>query len=342
MRWETLSPSEDHQALRNAVTQRVLFILIALFGAGLLMLRPVPTLESSNDTGRYIYAYQKQCAGQTGPFGEGNVSWHAFRVLTGPLCIYADERAFMFFIALLIPVIFVLFGGWEKPYLIWALAGTFNFFSFELATNALRQATGLLVLVASMWMLVRGRWVASVFAAIAGAALHISVAAYSPFVVGLLLYSAARSLGRRGRVVVIAIFSAMVIFVTSIFGAATKAFLDTRQLWYQEGSSLAFLGFVQLPSLYVYSVRCIATRGRASSWEHLFFAYSMLLSAAVLLFFPAILYRLALTNALVQFYLASIQGNSTPRQGLWMFFGLVLHLLAFFLLSDYARGVLGF
>lgn len=342
MRWEILSPSEDHQALRNAVTQRALFILIALLGAGLLMLRPIPTLESSNDTGRYIYAYQKQCAGQVGPFGEGNVSWHAFRVLTGPLCIYADERAFMFFIALVIPAIFVLFGRWENTYLIWALAGTFNFFSFELATNALRQATGLLILVASMWMLVKGRWVAPVIATIAGAALHISVAAYSPFVVGVLLVAAARRLRRRGRVFVIAVFSWIVIFAASIFGTAIRTFLDTRHLWYQEGSSLAFLGFVQLPFLYIYSVRCIATRGRASSWEHLFFAYSMLLSAAVLLLFPAILYRLALTNALVQFYLASIQCNSTPRQGLWMFFGLALHILAFFLLSDYARGVLGF
>lgn len=339
---ETSLFGEDSQALINTFVERATFVLIALIGAVLLTQRPIPTLESPNDTGRYVYSYQKQCAGQSGPFGEEDVSWQAFRALTGPLCVYDDERAFMFFLSLAIPLIFLSFGRWENSYLIWALAGTFNFFSFELATNALRQATGLFVLVASIFMLLRGRWLAPLFAVVAGAALHVSVAAYSPFVVGMLLGNVVSRLRPLARGMVLAIFVLIVVVLASVFGVVLKTFMDIRQAWYQEGSSLAFLGFVLLPSIYIYALRCITTGGRASNWEHFFFAYSMLLSATVLLMFPAILYRLALTNSFLQVYLAGVQANSSPRQGVWILVGLAFHLLGFFLLSDYARDVIGF
>jgi hypothetical protein len=327
---------------QNALAERALFIAIALVGAGLLALRPIPSLQASNDTGRYVYEFKNQCASATGAVSRADLSWETFNFLTRTLCVFNNERAFMFFLALVVPAVFLCFGRWGDLSVTWALAATFSFFGMEFATNALRQSVGLFALVFSIVLVTRRRWLLSLISLPIGIALHISVALYAPFLFYIAISEAIARRGRVGKALTVSLVLMMLIGASWMLGPTLKEFIGTRQLWYQEGSSRFFLAFVHFPILYIYFVRLCCTRGQTTRLENVFFAYVVFISCLTFALFPAILYRLALTNAIIQLYLGSIASNSSNRQAGWVLFGLVLHLMAFFSLSDYARGVIGF
>jgi hypothetical protein len=319
-----------------------LFIGTALIVAGFLALRPIPSLQASNDTGRYVYEFKKQCASESGAVSRADLSWETFRILTRPLCVFDHERAFMFFLSLVVPAVFLCFGRWGHLSVIWAVAATFSFVGMEFATNALRQSVGLFALVFSIVLVARGRWMISLISLPVGMALHISVALYAPLLFYIAVSEAVARFGHVRKMLTALLVMSLLIGASWMLAPTFKEFIGTRQVWYQEGSSPFFLAFVHFPILYVYSVRLLFTRCQTSRLENVFFAYVVLISSLTLILFPAILYRLALANGLIQLFLGSIAPNSTNRQAAWVLFGLVLHLLAFLFLSDYARGVIGF
>lgn len=333
--------TEESSALSERLAERGVFALVALILASLLSLRPIPSILSANDTGRYVAEFVRGCSAPIDPANAVDFTWLAYHVVSRPFCGAQTPEALLIAIALAIPIALLISARWGHLNLIWSVALLVSFPWFEFATNALRQGLSTAFVIIALYGALKNRHLMTFLATCAGIAFHASAIVYAPFIGLAMLANKDLRLGLANASLAVIIAGALAGAAWFHLGDSISEILRTRAAWYEQPSSASFLAFVLAPSVYVLGVRLLGTRGVASRLEWVFLAYSVGLAAISLAVFPAILYRFALTNAVIQLVLASASRNSTNVQGALVFLGLSAHLIVYLMISEYARGVFG-
>jgi hypothetical protein len=101
----------------------------------------------------------------------------------------------------------------------------------------------------------------------------------------------------------------------------------------------AFLVFMILPVCWVFSVRWVTARLPMPRDEKLAFCYSALVLATSITFFPMITYRVAMTAAVLQMFVAMKAVDLSARSGVWISGGLAGHLLVYAAVSPNVQAV---
>src|SRR5947209_12993896 len=125
----------------KACLYRSVFLLLTLVSCTTLALRPIPSLSSSNDTGRYVDFQEQACRAPI--LGSGNIglSLRVFNFIFRPACWTCEPRVFLFFVAMALPLALLWSEGWANvAVFVWAIGILISAIGFELQTNALRQS----------------------------------------------------------------------------------------------------------------------------------------------------------------------------------------------------------
>jgi len=321
-------------------SERILFLVVALTVAGLLALRPIPSILSPNDTGRYIAEFTWQCTRPIFDSSQKNIGWATFTTLLRPVCWIGGSREFMFVTVLAVPLAFLFFGNWKRGGLIWSLAALFSMDGFEFATNALRQGMGLFFLIFAIKIILDEKRYLGIAIGIFASLIHTSNIAYLP----LLFWFAKLGYRKRKSASETALFVALPFIVVSgiAIGAAwtLSDSIDIYRLYYKDILSNAFILFVSLPILYVYAVRYRITSTSVSKDEIALAVYSSILIIVTLIYFPAIAYRFTFTSGILQIYMAMSANDSNVKQGIYVLVGIMVQLGVYVALANNPMKVL--
>ena len=122
------------------------FALIAVAFCVLLSFRPIPSMDSANDTGRYVTNLHQFCTGSfSSDIINKEISYKVFYAVTSPACLSGSDGVFLFEVAAFLPLIFLLFSPWRNGTFPWACSLLFSVFGLELMTNAMRQGLAMLL-----------------------------------------------------------------------------------------------------------------------------------------------------------------------------------------------------
>jgi hypothetical protein len=256
----------------------------------------------------------------------------AFNFVVRPACLAQENRFFLFFVAIILPVSLLLFGEWDRDAAVFLVLGFLtSAVGFELSTNALRQSVSLAFLLASISL--RGRL--SRFAALACALLlHDSSWIFIPCV---LYINRRRPEARKTKkyvIVLMLIVAAILGFYTldQRFGGQIQegsSPIDLFNARYGDEASFAFLAFMILPICWIYAVRKLGSSTEISREEKMTFFYSLAILAATALLFPAITYRFAMTAMVLQLFMAMKAADLSMNSGIQIFAGLFFHFLIY-------------
>jgi hypothetical protein len=314
---------------------KVIFVAAAILYCAALSLRPIPKTTANNDTGRYVANQEEACRFAALADDSEALPQRAFNFVARPACLGEENRFFLFFVAIILPVSFLLFGQWDHDAAVFLALGLLtSAVGFELATNALRQSVSLAFLLASISL--RGRLPR--FAALACALLlHDSSWIFIPCV---LYINRRRPEARKTRKYVI-VGMALMLVVAAILGFYTldqrfggqiqegSSPIDLFTARYGDEASFAFLAFMILPICWIYAVRKLGSSTEISREEKMTFFYSLAILAVTALLFPAITYRFAMTAMVLQLFMAMRAADLSMNSGIQIFSGLFFHFLIY-------------
>ena len=335
---------------------RLIFATSALAVTIGLSLRPIPGEEDLNDTGRYVANQHQACAlpffGSSSVTHDSSVVVHsvfgnlpaagdstltfstrAWDWINRPACLAGSPRVFLFYVAMAVPIALLLFANWDhEATLLLALGFLLSTVAFDLMSNALRQGGGLFFLMAGFYFKKR----LPKFIAIAAAMiLHDSNWVFAPLVV-LVAYSAGTiSVKTVFRWAIPLLAAAGFLFslrFLSRFGQLSKAFTSYVAA-YADKPSIWFLLFMIFPLFFVFLIRFLDRRAKATREEHITFWYSTAILALTIVIFPYITYRFAMTGIALQVFMASRSANISLRSATLICIGFVMHFMIYAALS---------
>ena len=80
------------------------FALIAVAFCVLLSFRPIPSMDSANDTGRYVTDLHQFCTGSfSSDIINKEISYKVFYAVTSPACLSGSDGVFLFEVAAFLP-----------------------------------------------------------------------------------------------------------------------------------------------------------------------------------------------------------------------------------------------
>jgi hypothetical protein len=318
----------------RTVLRKVIFVAAAILYCAALSLRPIPKTTANNDTGRYIANQEDACRFAALADDSEALPQRAFNFVVRPACLGEENRVFLFFVAMLLPISFLLFGQWDHDAAVFLVLGLLaSAVNFELSTNALRQSVSLAFLLASISL--RGR--VPRFVALACALLlHDSSWIFIPCV----LYVNRRSPEMRKTktrklvIVLMLIMAGIVGFYTldQRFGGQIQegsSPIDLFTARYGDEASFAFIAFMIMPICWIYAARKLGSTAGVSREEKMTFYYSLAILAVTAILFPAITYRFAMTAMVLQLFMAMRAAELSINSGLQIFAGLFFHFLIY-------------
>ena len=329
----------------GAARFRRIFAYVSFAICALVALRPVPDVADSNDTGRYVADQEDACSAPLSDDDAGIQQW-TLDLLVRPICWAKGPRLFLFVVSMAMPIAFIAFGEWRTEGALLLAAGVFlSVFGFELETNALRQAVSLAFLIAAVSLDNKlARWIAILMAVL----LHTSSWIFLPWA---LFVNRKEPMSRRPtpyvRLLAIplglaiwVIFSGQFVtqFVTRLVDGI--GLLEVYRAIYSVEVRRAFLIFMVLPVFWVFAVRLATTSLPMPKSEKFTFYYSALVLVLTIIFFPMITYRVAMTAAVLQLFVAMKAMDLSTRSAAWISAGLAGHLLIYTVLSPNVLAVL--
>ena len=307
-------------------SERIFFLLLASAVAGFLAFRPIPSIFSTNDTGRYVAEFGQQCKKPVLDSGQNKISWQLFHAMLRPACWIGGKHLFLFLAAMAMPFAFLLFGVWGGEGFLLSAAALFSLVGFELGTNALRQGMGLFFLLWAVTLILHDKKLSGAAVGVFAACVHASTILYVPLLFWFALLHRKKST-TAAEVALFTLLPVMLVLTAAVAGAwAVASRVERYQAYYHVPLSAAFVMFVSLPIYYVYVVRRKTSPESVTSEETALLIYSTLLLAASLLLFPTIAYRIAFTGCVVQIFLAMVCGNASMKQGWYILGGMMLQL----------------
>lgn len=326
---------------KKAIRLRRLFAYFALVVCGALAFRPIPGLLDSNDTGRYVTLQEDACQSPVFNDDAGIQQW-TFDLLARPACWSGGPKLFLLLVGGALPVAFIILGEWKTEGALLLAAGSLlSVVGFELLTNALRQAVSLGFLLAAISLNNKfGRLLVLCIAVL----LHVSNLIFVPWVF-LLNRGEWRFPKLKAYMLVLVVLAAAIgwnYFGTDItdqmYSGATllQAFQDI----YQDPMAPRFLLFMLFPVCWVFGVRWLSSKVPLPRSEKLTFCYSAAIIALTIALFPMITYRVAMTAAVLQMFVAMGAVDLSFGSGAWISTGLAGHFLIYALVSQNVRTVL--
>lgn len=316
----------------SSTIQRLAFLIISV-----IVLLPFSFRYYSenllNDTGRYVSHFNNECsyAYLDSIFDPDklNISWTLFDALTQPLCAPGNEVLFIFVIATFVPLALLLFGRWESSGILWALAIFLSVYSYELATNAIRQGLSIFFLLWAFYLGKHENIRAMIFVWLLATLFHTASFPYGPLVLALALSNSTFS--RIQSIIILLVGTGVMLggylyyLDQSDFGLS---YFEFKQLSYEDEQSLTFILFITLPIVVVFAARAILSHQIFLN-EMLVATYSILLIIIISITFPYISYRFAITSFVLQCFISMWGEKSDNRQA-----GVVL-ILNIFMLAIY-------
>jgi hypothetical protein len=332
-------------------TFRLSFGLAATLIALALCFRPIPSITSSNDTGRYVSNQSQACAlpltGSSWVTHDStvvldpsliadpttSVSLRIFDWIMRPACLGGEPRIFLFWAALPLPLAFLLFAGWKRDATLLIAGGLLSSsVGFEFMTNALRQGVGLGFLLAGFACEKRLIRIVAIALAIL---VHDSNWFFAPLV--LVLAYRKGALTKKALLlwsVPLLIMAAFLIFSGLFFNSnELYAALMTYTEAYSETPSVLFLLFMLFPFFFIYLIRKIDPPREPSVEEQTAFWYSTGLLALSLVLFPYITYRFAMEAVAIQAFMATRAPNVSVRAGMTVGGGLIINFVVYAIFS---------
>lgn len=313
--------------------QWILFAATALLYCLILSFRPVPKLNSANDTGRYVQASHQYCAGTKVTQAENKeASYATFYAATSLACLVQSDNFFMFEVAAFVPLIFLLFVKWRNGTYLWACSLIFSVTGIEMMTNAMRQSLAMLLFFGALALLARHRYLALLMALVSIAA-HSSTLYYSP----LLLWFAGARLSKKMQLIGAVVLIMLCIIFYAPINSLIEDVIELNTFYstiYAEALSTSFILFIALPMFWVYGVRHYLVRKHVSIEEKTSFIYSMILLLISFIAFPAIIYRFALFGVALQIFLAARSEKPGVEAGAYALIGSLLHLVVMLMVSN--------
>jgi EpsG family len=333
---------------KKAALLRLIFVTCAIVLSIGLSLRPIPGLDDTNDTGRYVANQAQACSlpfsGSSAVIHDSSIvlrahfdnltaagdpsltiSARAWDWINRPACLGGSSRVFLFYVAMAVPIALLFFANWDyEATLLVALGLLLSTVGFEFMTNALRQGVALPFLLAGFYFKKR----LPKFAAIAIAmVLHDSNWIFAPLAI-LVAYSAGTiSIKIVVRWAIPLLAAAGFLFslrFLSRFGQLSTAF-TTYVETYAEQPSVLFLLYIISPLFLVFLIRCLDRQAKATREEQITFWYSTTILCLSILVFPYITHRFAMTGIALQVFMALRSPNLSVRSGGWISAGLVAH-----------------
>jgi hypothetical protein len=316
----------------RSVLMKVIFVAAAILYCAALSLRPIPKTTANNDTGRYVANQEEACRFAVLADDSEALPQRAFNFVVRPACLGEENRFFLFFVAIILPISFLLFGQWNHDAAVFLVLGLLtSAVGFELSTNALRQSVSLAFLLASISL--RGR-VPRFAALVCALLLHDSSWIFIPCV---LYINRRRTKATRSRILIVVallIVAAILGFYTvdQRFGGQLQegsSPIDLFTARYGDEASFAFLAFMILPICWIYAVRKLGSSVEISREEKMTFFYSLAILAITAILFPAITYRFAMTAMVLQLFMAMRAADLSMNSGIQIFAGLFVHFLIY-------------
>ncbi|MFZ6848623.1 EpsG family protein [Undibacterium sp. RuRC25W] len=310
---------------------RLIFGILAVIVCLILSFRPIPSLYSDNDTGRYVDSLHLYCAGvEDARFHGKEASFEFFYAVTSPACLVQSDGLFLLEVAFFSPLIFLLFVKWKEDTFLWACSILFSMVGIELMINAMRQGLSMLLLFGAIYALKKNRLLAASLG-IMSAVAHSSVLFYTPF---LLWLAGARVSKKTMRVIVGGIAASCLLFSSYIVNfLQLTGDLDFFTQIYSDESSVAFILYITLPLIWVYGIRFFFERELISDGEKIGLIYSAILLVICLFLFPAIYYRFAILSVVLQIFLINQSEKSSVKVAKYAFLGMFIHLLVMIFFS---------
>lgn len=309
------------------------FFLLALLFCVFLSLRPIPTVDSPNDTGRYVEGFHEYCNANSLPdlASSDSYSYKIFYLTTSPACVLGSDRTFLIEIASILPLSFLIFSKWRRGTFLWASSALFSVYGVELATNAMRQSLGIFIFLWGMTY-ARSHRRSAVILCIVGAVAHISVAAYLPLAL-LIMFTDSNVFQPHKRKYIslaVAILGALGIVATrNALKTTIKAFLALRDFYasiYANHLNLSFIVFMTAPLYLIYSLRRFSEPESVSNDERTAIYYSTALLAGSFILFPAITYRFAIFAVPLQLFLVTRSEKQSLKIGAFVLLIMIIQL----------------
>ncbi|MFH2123681.1 MAG: EpsG family protein [Pseudomonadota bacterium] len=316
----------------------LLFALTATIFCLVLAFRPIPTIDSDNDTGRYMHMLHLYCAGSVGEkIANRAISFAMFNAITSPACLFKSDGFFLFEVAAFLPLMFLLFAKWRKGTFFWACSLMFSVFGLELMTNAMRQSFAMLIFFGAIALFQRNRFMALLLGLIAVVA-HTSTVAFFPFllwIIGVRLSKKEKLMGMVGLL-------SLGIVISLAFYASIIESIQSLNEWgmffgemYSEELTPPFILFMTLPLYWVYGVRYFFVRNNISSDERKGVVYSTGLLLICFFLFPSITYRFAICAVALQIFLVTHSETPDLKAGRYALIGLLVHLFVMLAVSNH-------
>lgn len=313
--------------MSRGIFLKSLFILIALASCLVITFRPIPSTFSGNDTGRYVENQRYACT--VPPFSEdASLPTQIYDLMARPACAIGSARLFLFLNSLCFPAAIVLFMEWDtEGALLLALGLLFSTISFELMTNALRQAASIMFLLAALRF---DKRTIKILALIAAMLIHDSSWVFAP-----LVFVASRDRVRFrwsyktvAWLLPCAAAAGYLFWVRFLsgFSGGIAALYQFYNMNYDQDPSVKFALFIVAPLFWLAFVRL--TDGMMPS-EKLCLWYSTTVLLLCIVFFPYITYRFALTAVVLQVAMMVRAKNLSLRTSMYAVPGLILHLMAY-------------
>lgn len=309
---------------------------MALFYCLLIAFRPLPNIYDDNDTGRYVEAFHEYCNGSEFIASEGReISYNLFYWVTSPPCLVGSERLFLLEVALFVPLIFLLFVKWREGICLWAYSLIFSVAGLEMMINAFRQSFATLLFFFAIAMVKRHNFLALILTAIAAFA-HSVAFIYSPLLIWMILrYLSTKTL----------LFSGLIFLILSaIFYKSIEVYIEwfidsllNQLVFYEQVLNPSFIALISLPIFFVYGIRHFRIKEDALIEEKTTFLYSVAILLISYIYFPAILYRLAIFGVAIQIFLAARSDQQDIISGRLVLFSSLAQLTVMFIYSNNYR-----
>lgn len=318
-------------------SSRIFFAQIALFVCGLLSLRPIPLVDSLNDTGRYIYDFSTFCSGNAVQVELENreISYNLFFFILSPACYDESRIVFLLIVAFFLPLAFLLFSRWTLGTALWAYSLLFSIYALELMTNAMRQGLAMLLFFGALSTLNRGKWSSFVFAILSVLA-HTSVLPYIPLLLWISKIPFRKFMAQTKYLFTFLVILAL---VSLYFISNVSIDLGSLELWvfylniYEDTLSLQFLLYIVMPLYGIYGIRFMQLGLEMPEIERKAFLYSSALIILCILFFPAITYRFAIFSVPLQVFLVTMSIKTSIKSGLAALMLFSFHLFSMLVVS---------
>jgi EpsG family len=314
----------------------LIYAITSIFFSILLAARPIPTLASSNDTGRYVADFIAYCNNKE--VYESSISqiisYKIFYFFTAASCVGDLKRLFLFQIAFLTPIVFLLFSKWTSGTLPWSLGLLISVFGLELMTNAMRQNLAMFLLFYAIFLIQRNTRLSILFGLLSVFA-HASAAVFFPLFL-LLRGSVFPKNSRLILVLLIFILILLGIYFLNEMGVYDIFFnfYNFYEAIYRESLNLNFIIFMIFPLYIIFGLRFFLERKFITLYEKKAIAYSTLLLIICFLLFPAIIYRFAIFAVTLQIFLITLASRQNLLTGMVALALLFAHSLFMLIASN--------